>query len=842
MENKKIQKFISSILITVIMAQSIFLSMPEKVSAVIGVGDINIESGSVIVDTVSSAIYRADDTVTKKVGVTAEVATSTTTVKTWYEKILEQVLMAIARRALQEITKSTVTWINGGFHGSPLFLENPKSFFEDIVKSEVKAVVDIYGYDSIRFPFGKDFAINTINAYKNTLENNVAYSLSKVMTDPVQLYNYQNNFNVGGWNAFLVNTQYPQNNYLGFQMMASEQLAGKITSSPGVNNAINKVKETLQQGQGFLSPQTCPSNTSYNNGTNEWQRSSFNMAEQQKWYTEQRKVIENADGMTEQEKKEQIALLDKDFKEKTDMEKANWAEENTCPGGLVSTTPGSVVSNQIMTALDIPANSTLQAMGLGNSLSAIFDALLNKFLSPDGLLGLASSKNTKPAEDGWSYNGLTLGSPEDGNNSSWDAGPDEEIILDKFKKELSGKTIVTTVKADETEEVTEEIGNTNTKEITRGTYIPGDIANTEIEIILLSELSSKIDNKNPLNPGVIQLAKILDQCVPGPDKGWETRLNNERDLMNARFGRKKGQGDDLLKARAGDEGMKELKFAVNTFKSWLITKIIGEIPGAGYYTDALKAMDDFPQQLKEAIDSKQKKSQALSRLKAFEKSLATIPKQPVSTDPDFKIQEGKLIAIRKQYNSIRSSISSSVTIENARAVLDSANDQIRNLQELNTQCKTERVAAGWDAVGGEKSKQNGITELEKFCSIPIVSGYSHGTVIRNDEAVRWNNCKNHNTDYCNSEEWKNPEAFAGWFTFRNPNYNPSLNPVTLGESFIPQPSDSGLSGFEDLPMVNAKEVFGDNGGGVDRVNIDMDCSVIFRANPLDYTSAGDISI
>jgi hypothetical protein len=43
-------------------------------------------------------------------------------------------------------------------------------------------------------------------------------------------------------------------------------------------------------------------------------------------------------------------------------------------------------------------------------------------------------------------------------------------------------------------------------------------------------------------------------------------------------------------------------------------------------------------------------------------------------------------------------------------------------------------------------------------------------------------------------------------------------------------------------MVNAKEVFGDNGGGVDRVNIEMDCGVIFRANPLDYTSTGDINI
>lgn len=829
MKNKTFQKLISILLIISVITPSIFfISIPRKANAFLGIGDITIDSVPNIVKNIGTGIYEAGKWTLDKLGVGAEVQNTTLSVKTWYQELLKQVLMAIARRALQEITKSTVNWINSGFHGAPLFLENSDSFFEDIVKSEIRKTVDMYGYDSIRYPFGKAFAINTINAYRSKLENNAAYSLSKVMTDPAQLYNYQNNFNAGGWNAFLVNTQYPQNNYLGFQMMANEQLALKVTVSPTANNPITKIKETLQQGMGFLSPQICTTNPDYNNGINEFQRPSFKPSQK---YDESFCQF-NIDGKPTDEERARCDTYNIDYQNGVATEKQNFNEKNTCPGGLVATTPGAVVSNQITTALNIPANSTLQAMGLGNSLSTIFDTLLNKFIG-DGLNSLTSSKNTRPTDDGWSYNGLTLGSPSEGNDSSWDSGPDEEIILDKFKKELSGKTIVTTIKADGTEEITEEIGNTG-----NGTYIPGDIANTEIEIILLSQLPSKIDNRNPLTPGIVQLAKNLDQCVPGPDKGWETRLNKERDFMNGRFGLKKGQGDDLLKVRAGDEGMKELKFAVDAFKNWVVTKVIGELPGSGYYTDALKTMDGLSQELKDATETKQKKSQALARLKAFEKSLATISKQPISTDPDFKIQEGKLIAIRKQYNSIKSSISSSVTIENARATLDTLNDQIQNLQELNTQCKTERVAAGWEAIGGEKSKQNGITELEKFCSIPIVSGYSHGVVIRNDEAVRWNNCKNHNVDYC---KWPIEET-EGWFTFRNPNYNPSSNPVTPEESFVPQSSDMGLPGFEDLPMVNAKEVFGDNGGGVDRVNIEIDCGAVFRASLLDYTSTGEISI
>ena len=71
MKNKQAQKLISSILFITIMAPSIFLSMSEKAEAALGVGDINIESGSVIVDNILDPIYRAEEAVTSKAGVFA---------------------------------------------------------------------------------------------------------------------------------------------------------------------------------------------------------------------------------------------------------------------------------------------------------------------------------------------------------------------------------------------------------------------------------------------------------------------------------------------------------------------------------------------------------------------------------------------------------------------------------------------------------------------------------------------------------------------------------------------------------------------------------------------------
>lgn len=797
LKNIKIQKLISSLLIVAIFIPSlIFFVKPKQAEAVADVigGPSNIISS--VLKGIGNALIGS--------GNVSQATTATTAVKTWYGEILKQVLMAVARKVLQEITKSTVTWINNGFHGSPLFLENSSSFFEDIVKSEVKAAVDMYGYDSVRFPYGKDFAINTINAYRSKLEDNAAYSLSKVMTDPVQLYNYQNNFNVGGWNAFLVNTQYPQNNYLGFQMMANEQLAGKVTSAPTANNAITKVKETLQQGMGFLSPQTCPSNPNYNNGTNEFQRPSFNMAEQQKWYNEQRKIIENADGMTEQEKQEQIALLDKDFKEKVETDKANWTEENTCPGGLVATTPGSVVSSQITNALGSNFRQSELGAAMGNSLSTIFDALLNKFIG-DGLNSLASKKNTKPTEDDWSYNGLTLGSPSEGSSSSWDIGPDEEIILDKFKKQLHGKTIVMEI-VNGVETPVEKIGNTG-----NGTYVPGDIANLELEIILINEMPKLMNSTNPSNPGIVQLTEILDQCVPGPDKAWENRLKEEQERVSKVIVKEQSSEDDT-KVKASSDLMKELKFTIDSFKDWITIKTISELPGSILFIDAINGINDFPAKIEESSSTKQRKAQTLARLKAIagnetsptKTGLATLTTQPEPGSAEEKI----LILFKKQYNSLRTSISSSYTIESARSELDTLKDYSSNLKKLITQCNAERVAAGWNQPGGKESKQNNqITEIAKFCSIPIVSGYSHGEIVREDDATR-----------------------GKAYTFNNPNDN-----------------DAGNPGFEDLPMVNAEHVYGDivSGGflglGSDdkRISIGIDCNTVFKANKTDYTHAGE---
>ncbi|MEI6280759.1 MAG: hypothetical protein WCP17_02035 [bacterium] len=346
-KNKTIQKLISGLIVLTMLTPAIFVSFqPRKADAFLF--SIVIDPAHIVV---TSKIVAGD--------------------------IIKQVLMAVARKMLNQITQSTINWINTGNFGNPFFLENPDSFFKDIAKYEIKNIINTYGYDNLLYPFGKDFALNTINSYQRQASDNAAYTLSKVITDPVLLRSYQNDFNVGGWNGFLINTQYPQNNYLGFQMLATEELARNLQGT--TQTAAQKVQKTLEQGQGFLAPQICTTNPKYNNAKNEFLQPKWSDAE----YIKTHPYTDN-EGVSYQ-----------DWQEAAALDKASWDVNNGCPGGLQTTTPGAVVANQIFGAMSSKTRQGELGAAMGNSLAAVFDALINKFVQK----GLSALTNTGSSDE-----------------------------------------------------------------------------------------------------------------------------------------------------------------------------------------------------------------------------------------------------------------------------------------------------------------------------------------------------------------------------------------------------------------------------------------------------------
>ncbi len=646
-KNKTI-KLISAVLILSALAPSVLLLQPEKTEAF---------WFSTWVTDVNTGITASST----GIGTGATVGDLGYTIKNFAKDLFKQVLMSMARRALQEMTKSTINWINSGFHGNPLFVENPQSFFKDIAKTEVKNFIDLTGYDSLRFPFGRDFALNTIGAYKRQLSENAEYSLSRVINDPALLESYRSDFYVGGWNGFLINTQYPQNNYIGYQMLATDALARKVAGTS--QNVAEKVNATLQQGMGFLSPQTCPSNPLYPQGTNPYNSPSFNSAEFTKENPFNPPQLSDYGGDYQRYVKEYQAY-DQSYTAKLEGAKDSWSVKYSCPGGFVNTTPGTLVANQISTSMSSVVRNKELAAAMGNSISAILDTMLNKFIG-DGLNALATKVNPRPNDpDDWDYYGNTLGTVSPYGITPWDAGPEEEIVLDKFKEEVAT-----------------------------------GIANTTLELKFMY-------NESAAEPGILQMlgaiwpkARLLDICIPGPDRGWQDRLFAEMDRASKPL-QEKLSDDDGEKSAKADLAFKELKFAVNFFEDWISNKMMVELPNSIMYMDAVSEIDDLSQQAEQLTGRRRTKMQTLGRLQSIQGNLNKMTSQPLPDTGD----EELLIALRKQYTATRDSIANMASIEDTRNQLEIAKEQDKKLAALLPQCETQRKAKGWSVPGGWNSK------------------------------------------------------------------------------------------------------------------------------------------
>ncbi len=696
-KNKTIQKFISSIIVISMFVPAIFLlSAPQKAQA-IPVFDIP--------HTAISAINSAFS------GTTAVNTTTSTviSVKNVAQEIAKQILMTVARRLLKEMTKSTVNWINSGFHGSPLFLENPKSFFKDIAKSEVKNFVNEIGYNSLRFPFGKQVALNVINSYKTQALINEEYTLSRVINDPYLLNRYRNDFNFGGWNGFLINTQYPQNNYLGYQLMATDRLAQALQGT--TQTAAQGVRETLQQGMGFLSPQTCSTNPAYskaNETYNQFNKPSFvyKVPRDDAYQNAVNDLYNNPDNLSTEAWQVAWNGAERsriDYETRYDAAQASakteWEKTNVCPPkpdgspGLVNTTPGSVVGAQITKALGGAQDQASLAAALGNSLSAVFDALINHFMEK-GLNALASKINPQAPKDNWDYYGNTLGSPTNANSNDIWSGPDQEIILSDFKTEVAD-----------------------------------GIANTTLELALMGNIAQTISQTWPK-------IRELDMCLPGPDINWEERTDNEMNRNSQKLQGKLNDSDGE-KAAAAQLTLNALKFAVDLFKDWVNTKMMASLPSAIIYMDEVKGIDTLYQQSDELTSKKRTKAQALARLEAIQTALTTFTVQPTAGTQ----KEKDLITINKQYQAVKNSVSNTASIEDARNELAISKEKLLTIdnkdpdhQGLLQKCVAERTVYKWSNPGGRDSKLAitptiAGTEQNIFCDWPINHGYSHDSFI-----------------------------------------------------------------------------------------------------------------
>ena len=561
------------------------------------------------------------------------------------------------------MTQSTINWINSGFHGAPLFIERPDAFFKDIAKYEIKKLVNTIGYDSLRFPFGKSVAINLINSFKRPFARNAEYSLNKVIRDPDLLERYQNDFSVGGWTGFFINTR-QQNNYIGFYLMTQEELA---RSHGGPNSEAQKVRDVLQQGRGFLSPQKCPTNKNYNNLKNQFNQPSFKSSIKPPVYNCSASDDSNREAARVDacitEYNSALAVYELDYR----AEYNDWSIDNACPGGLVNTTPGSVVAEQIFNATGTTWRQSELAQALGNNLAAIFDALLNKLFST-GLNALSSKINGigNDDKDDFNYYGHTLGSPvNNGTNPgtfNWN-GPDEEVILTDFKKEVQAAI---------------------------------DNGNKELKFI------NNVDGNAPgflqLFETVILRTQELDTCTPGPNFGWEDRVDREV--------QSKGSTPQVTSV-------------ARSYKNSLPQKMKSELPSAVTYLSTVNSVKTTNEKLNALTERENKVREMLVTLESIKGGLSALSTQPKTGSEE----EKTMVRLRERFNPLLGELPTPTSVSNAQNGVDDLKDKLANTSTLITRCTSERAAKGWSNPGGPSSVLgNGttvgttVTEKDAFCT------------------------------------------------------------------------------------------------------------------------------
>lgn len=297
----------------------------------------------------------------------------------------------LAKNQLTALTRSAVSWINTGFSGNPLYVQNITSLTTGIERNVLETGINQLTNQNSAYPYGTAFSQSVIRGYRsgglfnsgaNALDN-LTSDLSFFITDPNSYFTvedertvlqrsqdankaFSDDFSTGGWDGWLAFTQRDQNNPLGFTMRASQYLADDI------NNQTTNTKAEVLQNNGFLSQKRCIKWQIYDDKGNpkisqkyiNWQKDSLNSSLIGPISTRPEMFVFAAN-------------------------KSNSGYDVCKEWDVV--TPGSLIKDQMSAYITSPVRQLELADTINESLNAVFSILLSK-LQSNGLSGLSSEQ------------------------------------------------------------------------------------------------------------------------------------------------------------------------------------------------------------------------------------------------------------------------------------------------------------------------------------------------------------------------------------------------------------------------------------------------------------------
>ncbi len=166
-----------------------------------------------------------------------------------FKSVEECLVKTIVQAAVDQITRSVVSWINSGFNGQPSFVTNFNQYFANVADQAAGEFIKSSALSFLCSPFAPQIKIAIAQSYANRNSGSGAScSLSKV-TNNINGF-LKGNWGSGGWGGLLQLTTIPTNNPYGAYAYA------QIGLNSSIANAQNNAGRNVSPG-GFISVHKC---------------------------------------------------------------------------------------------------------------------------------------------------------------------------------------------------------------------------------------------------------------------------------------------------------------------------------------------------------------------------------------------------------------------------------------------------------------------------------------------------------------------------------------------------------------------------------------------------------
>lgn len=172
------------------------------------------------------------------------------------EQILDCLFWAFKNALIQEVTGSTIQWVQTGMKGNPAFVQNIGQHLRKVADREVGKYIKNFA-PFLCSPFKADIQLQLNQLYKNSSGRGPAGINGSSCTLSESVENIDaflaGDFSAGGWAGWQSMFSNPQNNPYGAYFEARNELSMRISSATG------QEEKKIDLGNGFFSKevQTC---------------------------------------------------------------------------------------------------------------------------------------------------------------------------------------------------------------------------------------------------------------------------------------------------------------------------------------------------------------------------------------------------------------------------------------------------------------------------------------------------------------------------------------------------------------------------------------------------------